>query len=150
MKKPAKILLAEDDPNDVKLTLLALDEYNLTNDVVVVRNGVEALDYLHQRGAFTDRPEGNPILVLLDNKMPKVNGLEVLGKIKSDPALKTIPVVMLTSSKEDQDIIESYNLGVNAYVVKPVIFQEFIEVVKRLGLFWILTNEPPRGVNSEQ
>jgi CheY-like chemotaxis protein len=139
-----KILFAEDDPNDIELTMMALEEYNLANEVVSVKNGVEALDYLYQRGRFENRPEGHPLLVLLDNKMPKKSGLDVLREIKSDPDLKKIPVVMLTSSKEDRDILDSYDLGVNAYVVKPVIFHDFIKAVKSLGLFWLLTNEPPR------
>ncbi len=139
-----KILFAEDDPNDIELTMMALEEYNLSNEVVSVKNGVEALDYLYRRGKFSDRPGGHPILVLLDNKMPKKSGLDVLREIKADPELKKIPVVMLTSSKEDRDILESYNLGVNAYVVKPVIFYDFVEAVKSLGLFWLLTNVPPR------
>ncbi len=139
-----KILFAEDDPNDIELTMMALEEYNLANEVVSVKNGVEALDYLYQRGRFENRPEGHPLLVLLDNKMPKKSGLDVLREIKLDPDLKKIPVVMLTSSKEDRDILDSYDLGVNAYVVKPVIFHDFIKAVKSLGLFWLLTNEPPR------
>lgn len=138
-----KILLAEDDPHDVELTLLALEDYNLSNDVIVVNNGVKALDYLYRREEFSEREADNPILVILDNKMPKVTGLEVLQEIKSSPQLKSIPVVMLTSSKEDQDIIASYNLGANAYVVKPVSFHAFIDAVKSLGLFWLVTNEPP-------
>ena len=128
-----KILLAEDDPKDVELTLAALAEYNLANEVVVARDGAEALDYLYRRGQFAGRPAGHPVVVLLDLKMPKVDGLEVLRQVKSDPALKTIPIVVLTSSRQDQDIVESYNLGVNGYVVK------------RIGLFWVLTNEPPPG-----
>jgi CheY-like chemotaxis protein len=142
---PKKILLAEDDPKDVELTLIALEEYNLANEVVVAKNGAEALDYLYCRGQFANRPPGNPVVVLLDLKMPKVDGLEVLRQVKSDPALKTIPIVMMTSSREDKDIVRSYGNGVNAYVVKPVAFDKFIDVVKQLGLFWVLTNEtPPR------
>jgi CheY-like chemotaxis protein len=141
-----KILLAEDDPNDIELILAALTEHNLANEVVVARDGVEALDYLYQRGQFADRPAGHPVVVLLDLKMPKVDGLEVLRQVKSDPDLKTIPIVVLTSSRQEQDIIESYNLGVNAYVVKPVVFDRFIEVVRQLGLFWVLVNEAPPGV----
>jgi CheY-like chemotaxis protein len=139
-----KILLAEDDPNDVELTLTALEEYNLANKVVVARDGAEALDYLYRRGRFADRPAGHPVVVLLDLKMPKVDGLEVLRRVKGDPALKTIPVVVLTSSRQDQDLVESYNLGVNAYVVKPVAFDKFVEVVRQIGLFWVLMNETPR------
>lgn len=142
--KVKKILLAEDDPNDVELTLAALAEYRLANKVIVARDGAEALDYLYRRGEFADRPAGHPMLVLLDLKMPKVDGLEVLRQVKGDPALKTIPIVVLTSSREEQDIVESYNLGANAYVVKPVAFDKFVEVVKQLGLFWILVNETPR------
>ena len=140
-----KILLAEDDPKDVELTLAALEEHNLANKVVVARDGAEALDYLYRRGQFAGRPAGHPVVVLLDLKMPKVDGLEVLRQVKSDPALKTIPIVVLTSSLQDQDIVESYNLGVNAYVVKPVAFDEFVDVVKQLGLFWVLTNQVPPG-----
>lgn len=136
-----QILLAENDPNDVELTLSALDEYNLANQTVVVQDGVEALDFLYRRGKFANRAHGIPVVVLLDLKMPRVNGLEVLRQIKSDPKLNTIPVVILTSSRESQDIMQSYKLGVNGYVVKPVIFTEFIEAVKKLGLFWVLTNE---------
>jgi len=140
-----KILLAEDDPRDVELTLVALEEHNLANEVVVARDGAEALDYLYRRGQFADRPAGHPVVVLLDLKMPKVDGLEVLRQVKSDPALKAIPIVVLTSSRQDQDIVESYDLGVNGYVVKPVAFDRFVEVVKQLGLFWVLTNEVPSG-----
>jgi CheY-like chemotaxis protein len=140
------ILLAEDDPNDLELTLAALAENRLANDVVVVRNGAETLDYLYRRGAFADRPPGQPVLILLDLKMPKVDGLEVLREVKSDPGLRTIPVVVLTSSREEQDLIEGYRLGVNAYVVKPVHFDQFAERIKQLGLFWMLINEaPPRS-----
>jgi CheY-like chemotaxis protein len=139
------ILLAEDDPRDVELTLAGLAEHNLANKVVVARDGAEALDYLYRRGQFAGRPNAHPVVVLLDLKMPKVDGLEVLRQVKGDPALKTIPIVVLTSSREDQDIVESYNLGVNAYVVKPVAFDKFVDVVKQTGLFWTLTNEPPPG-----
>ena len=139
------ILLAEDDPNDVELTLVALEEHNLANQVVVARDGAEALDYLYRRGRFAGRPAGHPVVVLLDLKMPKVDGLEVLRQVKGDPALKTIPVVVLTSSSRDQDLFESYNLGVNAYVVKPVAFDKFVEVVRQIGLFWVLMNEAPPG-----
>jgi CheY-like chemotaxis protein len=138
-----KILLAEDNPFDLELALAGLAEYRLTNEVVVVRDGAETLDYLKRRGQFADRPHGGPMVILLDLKMPKVDGLEVLRQIKIDPALRTIPIVVLTSSREEQDVIESYNLGVNAYVVKPVAFDKFVEVVKQIGLFWVLTNEVP-------
>ncbi|MBK9710595.1 MAG: response regulator [Kouleothrix sp.] len=138
-----KILLAEDNPFDLELALAGLAEYRLTNEVVVARDGAEALDYLKCRGRFADRMPGSPMVVLLDLKMPKVDGLEVLRRIRSDPELKLIPIVILTSSREEQDVIESYNLGVNAYVVKPVAFDKFVEVVKQIGLFWVLTNEVP-------
>ena len=136
------ILLAENDPNDIELTLTALDEYNLSNKTIVVRDGVETLDYLYRRGRFAGRSSGNPVVILLDLKMPRINGLEVLRQVKEDPDLHTIPIVILSSSRESQDIIQGYELGVNAYVVKPVHFTEFIEAVKQLGLFWALTNEP--------
>jgi CheY-like chemotaxis protein len=138
-----KILLVEDDPQDVKLTLAGLEENHLANKVAVVRDGAEALDYLYRRGKFKTRPVGNPILVLLDNKMPKISGLQVLKTIKLDEHLKTIPVVALTSSRETPDLIEFYKHGVNAYVVKPVDFAEFMKAVKQLGIFWAAVNEPP-------
>ena len=141
--EPKRILLAEDDANDVELILTALAEYNLANEVCVVRDGVEALDYLHRRGQFADRPDVQPVVVLLDLKMPRVDGLEVLRQVKDDPTLRTIPIVVLTSSREDQDIIDSYNLGVNAYVVKPVVFDAFMAAIKHLGLFWAITNQAP-------
>lgn len=137
------ILLAEDSTNDVELTLAALGEHHLANEVIVVRDGAEALDYLHRRGAHAARTAENPVLVLLDIKMPKVDGLEVLRQMKSDPVLKLIPVVALTSSREERDILEGYRLGINAYVVKPVAFERFVEIVKDLSLFWLLINEPP-------
>ncbi len=140
-----RILLVEDNPNDVELTLAALAEHNLANEVVVTRDGAEALDYLHHRGAFADHPHGRPVVVLLDLKMPKVDGLEVLRQMKADPALKLIPVVMLTSSREEPDLIKSYELGVSAYMVKPVDFKQFLEAVKQLGYFWAVLNEPPPG-----
>ena len=140
-----RILLAEDNPNDVELTLTALAEHNLANEVVVVRDGAEALDYLYCRGEFKLRQEENPAVVLLDLKMPKVDGLEVLRKIKGDPALKSIPVVVLTSSREEKDLVTSYDLGVNAFVVKPVDFRQFVEAVKQLGVFWAVVNEVPPG-----
>lgn len=143
MAKVHKILLAEDNPNDVELSLEALGEYNLANEVIVVRDGSEALDYLYYRGNFSNRINGNPAVILLDIKMPKVNGLEVLKQIREDENLKTIPVVILTSSREERDLVVSYNLGVNAYVVKPVDFQQFITAVKEIGLFWAVINEPP-------
>lgn len=140
-----KILLAEDDPHDLELALAGMQDYNLANEVIVARDGAEALDYLYMREKFAGRKNGNPLLMLLDLKMPKVDGLEVLRQVKNDPNLKTIPVVVLTSSKEEQDIIDSYNLGVNAYVVKPVVFEKFIEAAKQLSLFWVLMNEAPPG-----
>lgn len=139
------ILLAEDNPKDVELTLEALAEFNLANEVVVVPDGAEALDYLHRRGQHAGRISGNPAVILLDIKMPKVDGLEVLRAIKADPGLMTVPVVILTSSREERDLIESYRMGVNAYVVKPVQFLQFIESVKQLGAFWAIVNEPPPG-----
>ena len=145
-----KILLAEDDPQDVELTLAALEEHHLANKVAVVRDGTEALDYLYRRGKFKTRAGGNPILVLLDNKMPKVSGLEVLMTIKADAHLKMIPVVALTSSRETPDLIEFYKHGVNAYVVKPVDFGEFVKVVKQLGIFWAAVNEPPPQTSREE
>ena len=139
------ILLAEDNAEDVELTLTALSQHNLANDVIVARDGAEALDYLYCRGKFKGRPAGNPVVILLDIKMPKVNGPEVLKTVKADEKLKMIPVVMLTSSREERDLIESYRLGVNSFVVKPVNFQEFIAAVRQLGVFWALLNEPPPG-----
>lgn len=144
------ILLAEDNVEDVELTLEALSEYHLANDVIVARDGAEALDYLYCRGSFQMRAAGNPAVILLDIKMPKVDGLEVLRTIKADEKLKTIPVVMLTSSREEPDLVESYRLGVNAYVVKPVNFQEFVKAVKQLGVFWALLNERPPGSVKKQ
>ncbi len=140
-----KILLVEDNANDVELTLAALNEYHLVNDVDVVRDGEEALDYLYKRGKYEGRITEAPAVVLLDLKLPKVDGLEVLEKIKADEDLKTVPVVMLTSSREEQDLVRSYQLGVNAYVVKPVEFGEFMNALKELGLFWAVINQlPPR------
>ncbi|HEX4342180.1 MAG TPA: response regulator [Verrucomicrobiae bacterium] len=140
-----RILLVEDSRKDVELIMEALEEHHLANDVVVAHDGEEALDYLYSRGRFAGHAGGRPVLVLLDLKMPKVDGLEVLRQIKSDPHLKRIPVVMMTSSREEQDLVRSYELGVNAYVVKPVKFQEFVDSVKQLGVFWALINEPPPG-----
>jgi CheY-like chemotaxis protein len=139
------ILLAEDNANDVELTLAAFAEHSLANEVLVVSDGEEALDYLYRRGPFKDHPNGNPAVILLDLKMPKVDGLEVLRIIKQEGKLKNIPVVMLTSSREEQDLVRSYQLGVNAYVVKPVGFQSFMDAVKQIGVFWALFNEPPPG-----
>lgn len=140
---PKSILLAEDNPLDVEMTVTALTEHNLTNKLVTVRDGEEALDYLYRRGAFANRTDGDPALVLLDIKMPRVDGLEVLRQIKSDDRLRSIPVVMLTSSREETDLVRSYKLGINAYVVKPVDFPAFIEAVKQLSIFWTVHNEVP-------
>lgn len=143
MKQFKRILLVEDDPKDVELTIDALSEYNLANDVLVVRDGVEALDYLYRRGNFANEPGGNPVVILLDLKMPKVDGIQVLRQIKADKNLQVIPVVILTSSRESKDLESCYQLGVNAYVVKPVKFLEFVNAVKQVGIFWALINEPP-------
>jgi DNA-binding response OmpR family regulator len=140
-----RILLVEDDPKDVELTMTALEEYNLANEVVVARDGAEALDYLYCRGEFAGRPSDNPAVLLLDLKLPKVDGLEVLQQIKSDDNLRMVPVVVLTSSREEKDMVTSYKLGVNAYVVKPVDFHEFVNAIKELGMFWAIINEPPPG-----
>ena len=145
MSDLGRILLAEDSEADVELTLAALAHHNLANEVVVVRDGAEALDYLLRRGAFSGRGPGLPAVVLLDLKMPRVDGLEVLRTIKADEQLRKLPVVMLTSSREERDLVESYRLGVNAYVVKPVDFSQFVEAVKQLGMFWAVINEPPPG-----
>ena len=141
--KLKRILLAEDNANDVELSMAALEEHNLANEVIVVRNGADALDYLYRRGTFASRPEGHPAVVLLDLKMPKVDGMEVLRQIKGDERMKVIPIVILTSSREEQDLVKSYSLGVNAYVVKPIDFGQLIDAVKQLGLFWAVLNEPP-------
>ena len=140
--KVKDVLLAEDNANDVELTLTALQKHNLANRVTVVRDGAAALDYLYREGEFAQREAGNPAAILLDLKMPKVDGLEVLRRVKTDARLRTIPIIILTSSREDRDLVEGYRLGVNAYVVKPVHFDEFVEAVSCLGLFWALINEP--------
>jgi CheY-like chemotaxis protein len=145
MEKLGRILMVEDDPKDVELTLTALEDYNLANEVIVVGDGEKALDYLYHRGEFQMRSGENPAVMLLDLKLPKVDGLEVLRHVKSDEKLKLIPVVVLTSSKEERDMIASYKLGVNAYVVKPVDFHEFVNAIKELGAFWAIINEPPPG-----
>jgi len=145
MEKIKRILLVEDDPRDVELTLSALGEHNLANEVVVARDGVEALDYLYRRETFSSRPEGNPLVILLDLKMPRMDGIQLLKQLKSDERMRVIPVVILTSSRESPDLEKCYKLGVNAYVVKPVRFTEFVKVVKEIGLFWALINEPPPG-----
>jgi len=144
------ILLVEDDLRDVELTLAALDQHHLANKVEVVHDGEEALDYLYHRGKFIARAPGNPVVVLLDNKMPKVSGLEVLKTLKADEHLKTIPVVVLTSSRETPDLIEFYKHGVNAYVVKPVDFADFMTAVRQLGVFWAAVNEPPPNTATEE
>lgn len=141
--KLKRILLVEDNANDAELTLEALSEHNLANEVDRTSDGAEALDYLYRRGAYAEREDGNLAVILLDLKLPKVDGLEVLRAIKSDESLKYIPVVVLTSSREESDLVESYRLGVNAYVVKPVNFTEFITAVKEVGAFWAIVNEPP-------
>ena len=141
------ILIAEDNPNDVELTIEALDRHHLANRVTVAHDGVEAMEYLRREGAFSEREPGDPAVVLLDIKMPRKDGLEVLREIRGDSALRRLPVVILTSSRQEQDLITSYDLGVNAYVVKPVDFLSFIEAVEHLGVFWALINErPPNGV----
>jgi len=143
MLRRKRILLAEDSPQDVEMTLAAMDEFELANEVAVVSNGAEALDYLYGRGKFTAHGNGLPVVVLLDLKMPKVDGLEVLRQLKADPELRRIPVVMITSSREERDLVRSYDMGVNAYVVKPVDFQEFTDSVRKLSCFWAMINEPP-------
>jgi CheY-like chemotaxis protein len=141
-----RILLAEDNANDVELTVTALRENHVVNEVVVVRDGAQALDYLYKRNEFAGRDGQNPALVLLDLKMPKVDGIEVLKQVKSDPAMRSIPIVVLTSSREEQDLVQTYDLGANAYVVKPVDFHEFVDAVKLLGGFWAVVNETPRDI----
>jgi CheY-like chemotaxis protein len=137
------ILLVDDSPRDRELALAALGKHRLANDVVALRDGAEALDYLYRRGEYADRLPGDPAVILLDLKMPKVDGIEVLRQVKADPALKMVPIVIMTSSREEQDLRDTYQLGVNAYVVKPVKFQAFIEAVEQVGGFWALINEPP-------
>ena len=137
------ILLVEDNLKDVELVLAALKKNNLANEVVVARDGEEALDYLYRRGRFQSRDKDLPIVLFLDLKMPKVDGLEVLRQMKGDDALTVIPVVMLTSSREEADLVKSYQFGVNAYVVKPVGFQQFVDAIKQTGMFWAVINEPP-------
>ncbi len=138
-----RILLVEDDEADIELTVTAFKKYNLCNDIDIARDGVEALDYLHRRGEYENRSEHDPVVVLLDLKMPRMGGIEVLEKIKTDSKLKRIPVVVMTSSKEHPDIEKCYDLGVNAYVVKPVNFNEFTDSIKKLGLFWLVLNQAP-------
>jgi len=143
MNSLKRILLVEDSPSDAELTLHALAEHNLATDVLHLHDGAQALDYLFRRGEFSGRAEGNPAVVLLDLKMPKVDGLEVLRQIKGEPALSTIPVVIMTSSREKRDVEAAYRLGVNAYVVKPMKFTNFMAAVKQVGAFWAMLNEPP-------
>ena len=143
MQELKRILLVEDDPRDVELILSTLSEYNLANEIAVARDGVEALDYLYRRGTFAQRPVGNPVVILLDLKMPRLDGLQVVRQLKADEPMRLIPIVILTSSREAHDLEECYKLGVNAYVVKPVRFAEFVEAVKQVGVFWALINEPP-------
>jgi CheY-like chemotaxis protein len=145
METMKRILLVEDDPKDIELTLSALAEHNLANEIVVARDGVEALDYLYRRGAFALRPQGNPVVILLDIKMPRLDGLQVLKELKADEHMRFVPVVILTSSRESRDLEECYRLGANAYVVKPVRFAEFVEAIKQIGVFWVLINEAPPG-----
>lgn len=141
------ILLVEDNPKDLELTLAALAKCNFANEIIVARDGAEALDYLYRRGSYADRHIGDPAVVLLDLKLPKVDGLEVLAMLKSDPTMRAFPVVMLTSSREECDLVRSYELGVNAFVVKPVDFGEFFEAIRDLGIFWAILNEPPPRVS---
>jgi CheY-like chemotaxis protein len=150
MEELRSILLAEDNPKDIELTLEALSEHNLANNVTVVRDGVEAMEYLRCEGNYKLRKPGNPVVLLLDIKMPRKNGIEVLREIRSDESLKTLPVVILTSSREEQDLINSYELGVNAYVVKPVNFKDFIEAAKYVGVFWAVINELPPQILKHQ
>src|SRR5580704_6482979 len=145
MQSLKRLLLVEDSSRDAELILDALEGHQLANEVVHVRDGADAMEYLYRRGRFADRPDGQPALVLLDLKLPKMDGLEVLRQIKGDAALKMIPVVMMTSSREEQDLLKSYQLGVNAYVVKPMRFQDFVEAVRQVGAFWAVVNEVPPG-----
>jgi len=143
MRDLRPILLVEDNPKDAELTLAALSRCQLLNTVIHVRDGAEALEYLRSEGAHAGTRHGGPVVVLLDLKLPKVNGLEVLAEVRRDPALSSTPIVMLTSSNEERDLVRSYELGVNAFVVKPVDFKEFFEAIQGLGMFWGITNEPP-------
>ncbi len=136
------VLLVEDDPNDLKLCLHAFRKHRVANSIEVARDGAEALEYLFRTGRFADRPAGNPHVILLDLKLPRVDGLEVLRRVKGDPATRTIPVVVLTSSREDRDLAACYSLGVNSYIVKPVDFDQFAGVVDQLGFYWLLVNQP--------
>jgi CheY-like chemotaxis protein len=149
MKSIEKILLAEDDPRDIELTLAGFEASNLANKVVVVRDGVEALDYLFRRGSFADRPGGIPPLALIDLKMPKMGGLEVLRTIRADQSLKLLPVVILTSSREESDLVESYKLGANAFVIKPIAFDAFLAAIQQIGVFWAVINAPATDLEDE-
>jgi CheY-like chemotaxis protein len=139
------ILLVEDSPKDLELTLAALAKCQIANEIVVARDGEEAIDYLYATGKFSGRPQGDPTVVLLDLKLPKIDGLEVLERVKRDPKLHHLPIVMLTSSRQEQDLVRSYDLGVNAFVVKPVEFGKFFKAIESMGVFWALLNEPPPG-----
>jgi CheY-like chemotaxis protein len=150
MKNLKRILLVEDDPMDIELALAALSEHNLANEVAVARDGVEALDYLYRRGSFARRPPGNPVVIMLDLKMPRMDGVQVLRQLKADEQMRLIPVVILTSSRESLDLEACYRLGVNAYVVKPVRFIEFVEAVKQTGVFWALINQSPPDHSASQ
>ena len=143
MSELKRILLVEDSPNDVELILTSLADNHIANEVVVARDGEEALDFLYRRGLFRLRMSGNPVVVLLDLKLPKVDGLEILAQLRADPTLRFVPVVVLTSSREEPDLRRCYELGTNAYVVKPIDFHEFVEVIKQVGLFWAVVNQPP-------
>jgi CheY-like chemotaxis protein len=145
-----RILLVEDDPNDIELTLTALADHNIVNEVVIARDGVEALDYLYRRGSFAQHPAGTPVVILLDLKMPRLDGIQVLRQLSADEQMRLIPIVILSSSRESRDLEECYRLGVNAYVVKPVHFSEFVEAVRQIGMFWALINEtPPDGTQGQ-
>jgi two-component system response regulator len=144
IEDPIEILLVEDDPDDIELALHALKENNLTNRIQVVRDGAEALEYIFSSGSYAERDTSHPPkVILLDLKLPKVDGKEVLRRVKSDPRTRSIPVVVLTSSREERDIVDSYQLGVNSYITKPVDFEQFTEAVRQLGLYWLLLNQPP-------
>jgi len=144
-----KILFVEDDARDVELALEALRDKNIVNEVVVARDGEQALDYIYRRGSYADRPEGNPVVILLDLKMPKVDGIEVVRQLRCDPRTRLIPIVILTSSRESRDLDECYRIGVNAYVVKPVHFPDFISVVRQVGVFWAFLNELPPSIRPD-
>ncbi len=141
--KPSRILLVDDSPRDLEMATSALEQYRLANEVTTLRDGAECLDYLYRRGEFAGRTDAQPAVILLDLKMPRVDGLEVLRQVKGDPDLKTIPIVMMTSSREERDLVQSYELGANAYVVKPLSFHEFVDAIRVLGAFWVVLNEPP-------